>query len=258
MVAEALQVLVRKAARALGRHGLVHAYGHVSARIEASAFLVCAPGPMGLIAPGTAGSVVSLDGDLPAGVLGEVRIHRDIYRRRAEVRGVARTMPPKIMSLSTLRLTPRVRHGLGSYFHPGIPLWDDPLLIRNDTASARLAIQMGYGPAIVMRGNGLITAAESVEEAVVLAWYAEDAARVELDALSTAGAGEPAFFSEREAKVRSTWSGGILDRMWDFLTAGDPENDFPAEATTRMLTGRAGTADDAAKYVVRPGRIGRA
>ena len=100
MPSQTLEVLVRKAARALGRHGLVHAYGHVSARIDEHTFLVCAPEPMGLIAPGTPGTVVAVDGDLPDGVLGEVRIHREIYRRRPEVRGVARTMPPKIMSLS--------------------------------------------------------------------------------------------------------------------------------------------------------------
>jgi HCOMODA/2-hydroxy-3-carboxy-muconic semialdehyde decarboxylase len=178
---------------------------------------------MGLIAAGTPGAVVCIDGDLPDGVLGEVRIHREIYRRRPEVRGVARTMPPKIMSLSTLRLTPRPRHGFGSYFFPGIPLWDDPLLIRNDAASKQLATQMQDGFAIVMRGNGLITAGESVEEAVVRAWYAEDAARVEIDALSAGNNGDPAFFSEQEAKIRSTWSGRILERMWAFLTAGDPE-----------------------------------
>jgi HCOMODA/2-hydroxy-3-carboxy-muconic semialdehyde decarboxylase len=67
-----------------------------------------------------------------------------------------------------------------------------------------------------MRGNGLITAGESVEEAVVRAWYAEDAARVEIDALSVGDNGDPAFFSEQEAKVRSTWSGRILERMWSF------------------------------------------
>jgi HCOMODA/2-hydroxy-3-carboxy-muconic semialdehyde decarboxylase len=223
MPPEALQVLVRKAARALGRHGLAHAYGHVSARIDAGAFLVCAAEPMGLIAPGTPGTVVSVDGDLPNGVLGEVRIHREIYRRRPEVRAVARTMPPKIMSLSTLRLTPRARHGFGSYFYPAIPLWDNPLLIRDDAASEQLVTQMQDGFAIVMRGNGLITAGESIEEAAVRAWYAEDAARVEMDALSVGDNGDPAFFSEEEARVRSTWSGRILERMWAFLTAGDPE-----------------------------------
>jgi HCOMODA/2-hydroxy-3-carboxy-muconic semialdehyde decarboxylase len=223
MSSQALEVLVRKAARALGRHGLAHAYGHVSARIDEGAFLVCAPEPMGIIAPGTLGTVVTIDGDLPDGVLGEVRIHREIYRRRPDVRGVARTMPPKIMSLSTLRLTPQPRHGFGSYFYPSIPLWDDPLLVRNDVASVELASLMGDGFAIVMRGNGLITAGRCVEEAVVRAWYAEDAARVETDVLAMGGAGNPAFLSKEEATIRAVWSGRILERMWDFLTAGDPE-----------------------------------
>ncbi len=218
-----LQVKVRKAARALGRHGLAHAYGHVSARIDDQSFLVCAPEPMGQIAPGTPGTVVPLRGPLPEGVLGEVRIHRAIYRRRPEVSGVARTMPPKIMSLSTLRLTPQARHGFGSYFYPGIPLWDDPLLIREDAVAERLVDRMGPGTAIVMRANGLITAGACVEEAVVRAWYAEDAARVELDCLHAGDAGAPALLDAEQAAIRSTWSGRILERMWDFLTFNDTE-----------------------------------
>jgi len=223
MANEALEIVVRKAARALGRHGLAHAYGHVSARIDAGSFLVCAAEPMGLIAPGRRGTVVELGGDLPDGVLGEVRIHREIYRRRPDIAGVARTMPPKIMSLSVLRLTPKVRHGLGCYFYPGIALWDDPQLIRGDAAAQRLAAQMGNGSAIVMRGNGLVTAGASVEEAVVRAWYAEDAAQVEIDVLAAGAGCSSALLSGEDATVRATWSGRVLERMWDYLTAGDPE-----------------------------------
>jgi HCOMODA/2-hydroxy-3-carboxy-muconic semialdehyde decarboxylase len=219
----ALEVLVRKAARATGRHGLAHAYGHVSARIDESNFLVCAAQPMGLIAPGIPGTVVSLDGELPPGVLGEVRIHREIYRLRPDIGGIARTMPPKTMSLSTLKLTAKARHGFGSYFHPQIPLWDDPLLVRSDGAAVRLAHKMGDAFAIVMRGNGLMTAGASLEEAIVRAWYAEDAARVELDVIAATGVGTPALITAEEAKVRAVWSGAILERMWDWLTAGDPE-----------------------------------
>ena len=43
--------VLRIAARALGRHGLAHAYGHCSVRLDAAHFLVCAPRPMALIAP---------------------------------------------------------------------------------------------------------------------------------------------------------------------------------------------------------------
>lgn len=221
---DAQQRLLRRAARALGRHGLVHAYGHASLRLDADRFLVCAPQPMGQIPEGAEGTIVPLDGPLPDGVLGEVRIHREIYRRRPEIGGVVRSMPPKIMSLSTLRLTPGARHGFGSYFlADGMPLWDSPLLIRDDEKAAEIVDLMGAACAIVMRGNGLVTAGESLEEAVVLTWYAEDAARVELDVLGAGEAGTPAFITQDEAKVRATWSGRIRERMWDYLTYGDPE-----------------------------------
>ena len=56
---DATQKRVRLAARALARHNLVHAYGHVSARLNNESFLVCAPKPMGLIAPGEDGTIVA-------------------------------------------------------------------------------------------------------------------------------------------------------------------------------------------------------
>jgi len=217
------QVLVRRAARALGRSGLAHAYGHCSSRLDAGHFLVCAARPMGLIAAGEDGEVVPVDGPLPEGVLGEVRIHQHIYRNRPDVGGIVRSMPPKTMSLSTLRLTPKARHGTGSYFAPCAPLWDDPQLIRSDEQAAGVAALLAGGRAVVMRGNGLITAGASIEEAVVFNWYLEDAARVELDVLAVRGAGIEALFSADEAKMRAVGSGRIYERMWEYLTHGDPE-----------------------------------
>ncbi len=220
---EALQVLVRKAARALGRAGLVHAYGHCSARIDADSFLVCAPQPMGLIAPGEAGAVVPVDGPLPDGVLGEVRIHQRIYQRRPEVGGVCRTMPPNVMALSTMRRTPRPRHGFGSYFAPAPALWDDPQLIRSDEQAVGVAEALGGGRAVVMRGNGAVTAGESLEQAVVFTWYLEDAARVELEVLRCGQADDAPTMSQAEAEARAVGTGRIYERMWDYLSAGDPE-----------------------------------
>lgn len=221
------QILVRRAARALGRSGLAHAYGHCSARLDAGHFLVCAARPMGLIAPGEDGVVVPVEGPLPEGVLGEVRIHQQIYRRRPDVGGVARSMPAKAMSLSTLRLTPKARHGTGSYFAPCAPLWDDPQLIRTEEQAAGVAATLGANRAVVMRGNGVVTAGASLEEAVVFTWYLEDAARVELDVLAAdggrGGGGGEAVFSAEEATLRAVGTGRIYERMWEYLTHGDPE-----------------------------------
>ncbi|HYD71182.1 class II aldolase/adducin family protein [Azospirillum sp.] len=217
--------LVRVAARALARAGLVHAYGHCSQRLDADRFLVCAARPMGSIAAGECGVVVPVAGPLPDGVLGEVRIHQRIYAARPDVGGICRSMPPNVMALGTLRRTPRPRHGFGAYFAPGVPLWDDPQLIRSDERAAAVAETLGMARAVVMRGNGAVTAGRDLMQAVVLTWYLEDAARVELEVLKTGLRG--AELSLEEAAERATEAGRIFERMWDFLTDGDPEHAAP-------------------------------
>jgi len=220
---EPMQRRLRMAARALGRHGLAHAYGHCSVRLDDRHFLVCAPRPMALIPPGEPGTVVPTDGPLPAGVLGEVRLHQQIYRRRSETRAVARSMPPSVMALGTARRTPRPRHGLGTYFGEGAALWDDPQLIRDDVLAAAVIDTMGQAAAIVMRGNGAIVAADSLERVIALTWYLEDAARLELAVLGAGLEEASAVLTPAECERRATSAGGIFERMWDYLTFGDPE-----------------------------------
>jgi len=217
------QALVRVAARALARANLVHAYGHCSARIDADNFLVCAARPMGLIEPGEPGTVVPVHGELPEGVLGEVRIHQHIYRLRPDVGGVVRSMPPTVMTLSTARVTPQPRHGMGSYFSPAVPLWDDPQLVRSDAQARGVAETLGAARAVAMRGNGAVVAAESLMHAVVLTWYLEDAARIELQLRSAGLANEGPTLALEEAARRAVGTGRIYERMWEYLSAGDPE-----------------------------------
>lgn len=223
MLTESLQRRLRVAARALGRHGLAHAYGHCSMRLDERSFLVCAPRPMGLIAPGEPGVVVPVDGPLPPGVLGEVRLHQQIYRRRSEIRAVARSMPPSVMALGTARRTPRPRHGPGTYFGAGAALWDDPQLVREDLHAVAVIDAMGQANAVVMRGNGLVVAADALEKVVCLTWYLEDAARLELSVLGAGLEDASAVLTPAECERRATSTGGIFERMWDYLTWGDPE-----------------------------------
>lgn len=215
----AQQDMVRRAARGLARAGLVHAYGHCSLRLDAGHFLVCAAMPMGRIADED-GTVVPLDGPLPEGVLGEVRIHREIYRRRADVGGICRIMPPATMALSTAGIVPRPRHGIGAYFDP-LPLWDDPRLLRDDAAAERLADTLGDASALVMRGNGAITVGESLPQAVTLAYFLEDAARVERDVRAMGLNPSTGMLTPDEIAARQVWAGGVVERMWAHLTGDD-------------------------------------
>lgn len=207
---------VRIAARALSRSGLAHAYGHCSVRLHESAFLVSPAKPMGLLTADDAPLVVPVRGALPAGVLGEVRLHQQIYQRRPSVRGIARFQSPRLMSLSTLGRTPLARHGFGSYFAPQAPLWSDTRLLRDDGLAAAAADLLGQARAIVLRGNGAVTVGTSLPEACVMGWYLEDAARVELEVLAS---GIPGLvFTAEEAAARATTDGLIIERMWEWLT----------------------------------------
>jgi len=213
--------LLRMAARGLARAGLVHAYGHCSVRIDAQSFIVTPPKPLGMVGPADPPVTVPLDGPLPRDALPEVLAHQCIYRCRADVRAIARFQSPAITTLSTLGRTPRARHGFGAYFAPAAPLHANPRLVRDQPSAEALAATLGSARAIFMRGNGAIAVGASIEEALVMAWYLEDAARVELAVLATGLAGLE--LNEAEARERAVSSGRIIERMWDYLTSGDPE-----------------------------------
>jgi HCOMODA/2-hydroxy-3-carboxy-muconic semialdehyde decarboxylase len=218
-VQEVDQKRLQMAARALGRAGLVHAYGHCSVRLDDAFFLVCAAMPMGLIAD-EPGSIVPVTGPLPEGVLGEVRAHQAIYAARADVSAICRIMPPTLMALSSQSIVPRARHGIGAYFHPGPALWDDPRLLRDDANAARLANALGDQNAIIMRGNGAIVCADGLEKAVVLSWFLEDAARIERDVRAMGFDPQAGMLDDAEIEARNIWAGGVVERMWQWLTRG--------------------------------------
>jgi HCOMODA/2-hydroxy-3-carboxy-muconic semialdehyde decarboxylase len=215
------QHLLQQAARALGRSGLVHAYGHCSLRLDTGGFLVCAPQPMGTIGnePGT---VVPVHGSLPDGVLSEVRAHQAIYRRRPDVKAICRIMPPALMALSTLSIVPEPRHGIGAYFHPGPAFWPDPRLLRDDVAAEAVGERLADHNAIILRGNGAIVVADGLQKAVVLSWFLEDAARIERDVRAMGFPPAQGLLELREIETRQVFSGGVVERMWRWLTAEDP------------------------------------
>lgn len=213
---------VRLAARAMARAGFVHAYGHVSVRLNADRFLVSPAKPPGSVAPGETCAEVPIKGPLPDGTLSEVRIHQQIYARRKDVGGIVRIQPPAVMALSVCRLVPRPLHGLGAYFAGGIPLWDDPALVRDDARAAALAEQVRDARAIVLRGNGAVCVGATIEQAAAHAFFLEDAARLELTVRAMPGA-EPVPYTPEQTAARAVTTGGLYERMWEFLTAGDPE-----------------------------------
>jgi HCOMODA/2-hydroxy-3-carboxy-muconic semialdehyde decarboxylase len=217
------QIEVRQASRALSRSGLVNAYGHFSSRLGSGTFLVCKAGPMGLIKPGENGIVCPVDGPLPDGVLGEVRVHQQIYKRRADVGAICRVIPPNVITMSVLGRAPKARHGFGAFFYPAPAYWNDPVLMRSDSIAAAVADTLGDSSGIILRGNGAVLAGGNAMRAVALAWFLEDMCRVELGILATGEVDRAPLLTSLEAKSRSDWGGQVAERMWAHMTFGDPE-----------------------------------
>ena len=210
------------AARALARAGLVHAYGHCSVRVDEHSFIVTPPKPLGLV--GTADAPVMVPDQW--GRCRAMRCPR--CSRISASTGIAPTC--RRLRASSLPPSPhsrrwaarRARVMVSVPILPWlVPLHANPRLVRDLPSAEALAATLGGARAIVMRGNGAIAVGSSLEEALVMAWYLEDAARVELAVLATELAGLE--LSEIEARERAVTSGRIIERMWDYLTSGDPE-----------------------------------
>jgi HCOMODA/2-hydroxy-3-carboxy-muconic semialdehyde decarboxylase len=72
----------------------------------------------------------------------------------------------------------------------------------------------------------VLVTGDTLPKAVVLTWYLEDAARIELAVLAAGLQDESVVLDAHERKQRATDAGGIFERMWEYLTAGDPEINF--------------------------------
>ncbi|MDB5715190.1 MAG: aldolase [Sphingomonadales bacterium] len=209
--------ILRMATAGVVRAGLSGPYGHLSMRIDAGHFLVTPAKALSTIGAADEGLVVPTVGPLPPKVAGEVRIHQRIYASRPAVGAIIRFISPNVVALSALGDVPRPRHGFGSYFYPQPGFWPSIQLVRSDELADGAVEVMGQNCALIMRGNGAVVAGADIRQAVSLAVYLEDAARVELEALRT-GRQEAPTLSAEEAAERATWEGGVADRMWDHLT----------------------------------------
>lgn len=192
-------------------------------RLDPDHFLVCRAGALSTIKAGEDGTVVPVRGNLPSGVLGEVRVHQQVYARRPEIGAICRFSASNVMAVSVLGRAPRIRHVFGAMFAPEVKYSNDIRLMRDDAIAAEVACLMGDSPGIVLRGLGAVTAGADIKQALCLAWFLEDMARLELAMLSSGQADQAPVYTTEEALGLASWSGNVAERAWDHLTALDPE-----------------------------------
>jgi HCOMODA/2-hydroxy-3-carboxy-muconic semialdehyde decarboxylase len=209
---------LRMMGRALDRAGLAGPFGHCSRRVDADTFLVTPPHPLRVLTT-RACVAVPVNGPLPAGVLPQVRLDQAVYRARPDVGAIATVEPAAVVALAMAERGIGPGDPGGAYFGPGPARHDGPESPEDDTGAAALAAALGARAALVRPGGGAVVVGESPAQALALAVFLEQA--------SAAALRRPCD-DHRPPPPAPGWAERRAERMWEYLTAGDPEAAAPA------------------------------
>lgn len=204
-------------ARLLSNHGLVEAFGHVSARVGPDRFLLTPR-----VGPGLATADDLLEVDVATGESQgtgarplETAIHLGIYRARSDVGAVARIHSFAASVLSVAGRPVQPCHYLGTILGGPAPVHPEVDLVTSDDDGEAAARTLANGTAVLLQGNGQAVVGASVEEATVRALYLDEAARLQVAAASV---GEARFLdAETVRRTLPVWQDPFnITRAWDF------------------------------------------
>ena len=194
---EGLRQTVALGCRILAARGLAEdILGHISARVDDGHLLLRCRGPAerGLLftTPDDIRLVAARGGQSPGDVdppgdgyvvPNELPIHVEVLARRSDAGAVVHAHPPSIIAadLAGVPLVPLV----GAYNIPaarlardGIPVFERSVLVNHPDLGRDLAGVLAGHAACVMRGHGLTTVGQTVEQAVVTALAVDSLARM--------------------------------------------------------------------------------
>lgn len=223
--------LVAMGCRILAYRGLAEdILGHISIRTGDGRLLVRCRGPRerGLLFTDAADvHAVPLDGDvhLPSSYEppNELPLHREVLRARPDVQAVVHVHPPAVVAadLAGLPLRPIV----GAYNIPamrmasaGIPCYPRGLLINDSSLGRDVAAVLGDKPACILRGHGIVTTGDTIEQAVVRALNIDALARLTLQA-SSFGNTPPELHEDDVASIPDLGSRFNDEQVWQYNIA---------------------------------------
>jgi len=203
-------------ARLLARARLVEAFGHVSARTEGGFAITPTSVPLGAVVPT---DVLTLEGPaaapgaagdlLPDGTPLEAVLHAAVYAARPDVGAICRTHSPAVVVAGCVCRAP-MAHGLGG-LSGELAFADQPALVCDANVAASLLDALGAADCLLVRGNGAVATAPTIQRAAVRAWYLEERCRVWL------ASDRVRVLSRTESLERSRFFDTEAERAWRWL-----------------------------------------
>ena len=186
-----LQTSVATACRILAQQGLAaDVLGHVSVRLDERRILLRCRGPEDrglLFTVADDIRVVDLDGqgDMDGGYAlpNEFHIHTELFRARPDVQAVLHAHPRDVMVADLAGV--QLRQVFGAYNIPasrmanrGVPVYPRSVLVRTKALGRAVAAAIGDAGVCILRGHGIVTTGESVEQATLRALDLVELARI--------------------------------------------------------------------------------
>jgi ribulose-5-phosphate 4-epimerase/fuculose-1-phosphate aldolase len=202
------------AARAFSRLRYVHAFGHVSARLEKSLLITPTRPPLAMQ---SATDILEVDfnGKVLAGDAAgrpiEVYLHAGIYEARPDVRAICRTHAPFASVWPANGEAPPLQHGFGGIAGV-VALYEGCDLIHAPELGAAAAARLGKDDALLLRGNGVLTVGRTVGDAAARMWGLEERC-----AQAWRQGAHPAPFTAEDLSARSRWYAAETERVWNWL-----------------------------------------
>jgi ribulose-5-phosphate 4-epimerase/fuculose-1-phosphate aldolase len=201
------------AARILAGLGLVTAYGHVSVRADGHVLIT----PAADLAGVELADLVEIPFDataLPPRAPAESWLHLCLYRLRPDLTAIARAQPPAAFAAAATTRELRPYHGQASWLGRAVPVHDDARLLRSPELAEAAARVLTDGEALLLRGNGAVTAGASPGLAVARMWLLSAACQVWLS-VGRYGHGRP--LTDAEVASWRAVQPELLPRLWHHL-----------------------------------------
>ena len=188
--------------RVLTHFRIVEGFGHISARVGSDRVMITPRRALGLVSEAELVEL-DLDGKQVAGAGRpplEWSMHLAVYRRRPDVKAIARGHPRHVAAYACAGVPLKVAHGFGANLGAEVPVFGQPFLITSGELADGVADTLGGGEAVILQGNGMLAVGQSVPHACVQALFLEETAELQL--LAQSAGLTPQFYSAQRAARR--------------------------------------------------------
>ena len=160
--------------------GFVDGFGHISARTQDPNVVLMTPHeltklsqPDDFITCDLEGNLIGTENKLP----GELPIHLEVYRERADVNSIAHFHTHNATSFSMSEHNLEPTYFMASIFGDHIPIHPDARLINTIERGRDMTKTLGQSRALLLRAHGIVVTGPDIEEMTAGVYFMEDNAK---------------------------------------------------------------------------------